>query len=104
LPKLRLDGENETPGEACRVPVPLRETVCGLPVALSVTESVPLKLPEVAGVKVTLMVQFAAAARLEPQLLVCEKFPVTPIAEIVSVAVPELVSVTGIFELVVPTT
>ena len=44
------------------VPVPLRPTVCGLPVALSVNVIVPGWLPAAVGVKVTLMVQLAPAA------------------------------------------
>ncbi len=50
-------------------PVPLRLTTCGLPLALSETESVPLTVPDVVGLKVTLMVQLAPAATLAPQLL-----------------------------------
>ncbi len=55
------------------VPVPERLAVCGLFVALSVTVKVAVRVPEVAGVKVTLMVQLAPAARLVPQLLLCAK-------------------------------
>ena len=62
---------------------------------MSVTETAPLKLPEAVGVKVTLIVHFAAAARVEPQLFVSAKFELAVISEIVKVAVPELVSVTG---------
>jgi hypothetical protein len=84
--------------------VPLRETICGLPTALSVNETVPLTLPVVLGVRVTLIVQFAPTARVEPQLLVSAKFALAAILAIVSVAVPELVSVTGRGWLAVPTT
>ncbi len=55
------------------VPVPLSATVCGLPGALSVTESVPVTLPEVLGVRVTLIVQFAPDARVELQVVVSRK-------------------------------
>jgi hypothetical protein len=48
--------------------VPLRETVCGLPVALSAIETAPLRLPETPGVKVTPIAQFAPGARVGPQL------------------------------------
>ena len=44
--------------------MPLSETVCGLPDALSVIESVPVTVPTAGGVKVKLMVQLAAEARL----------------------------------------
>ena len=52
-------------------PIPVRDAVCGLPEALSVTVKVPVRVPVAVGVKVTLIAQFAPAARLEPQLLVC---------------------------------
>ena len=52
-------------------PTPVRLAVCGLPGALSVTLSVPVKVPMVSGVKVTLMVQLVLAATEVPQLLVC---------------------------------
>jgi len=102
-PKLRVFGEKETFGDAWVVPVPLRETVCGLPDALSVTDSVPVKLPEVVGLNVTFTVQFAPAATVEPQLFVSAKFAPALTPETVSVAVPELVSVTESGWLVVPT-
>src|SRR5437667_443173 len=38
--------------------------ICGLPPALSVTDSDPVRAPEAVGVKVTLMVQFAPAAKV----------------------------------------
>jgi hypothetical protein len=69
-------------------PVPLRETICGLPVALSTTESVPFKVPVLPGVKVTLTVQLAPDARMEPQLSVSPKLAVAVIPEMFSVAVP----------------
>ena len=57
------------------VPVPVRETVCGLFAALSVMVSMPLRVPLAVGVKVTLTVQVVLGARLVPQLLVCAKSP-----------------------------
>ena len=69
-------------------PMPLRETVCGPPGASSVTESVPLRVPEVVGVKVTLMVQVAPEARLETQLLLSPKLLLTAIPEMLSAVVP----------------
>jgi hypothetical protein len=65
LPKLRLVGLNST-----TVPVPVRLTVWGLPAALSLIDNVPVRVPLCVGLKVTLMVQFASAARLEPQVFV----------------------------------
>ena len=70
------------------VPVPLSETVCGLPEALSVIESVPVTVPTAGGVKVKLMVQLAAEARLEPQLSLSPKFAVAAIPAMLSAAVP----------------
>ncbi len=52
------------------VPVPVRLTVWGLPVALSVRVTAAARVPLAAGVKVTLMVQLAPAATIAPQLLV----------------------------------
>jgi hypothetical protein len=50
--------------------VPVRLTDCGLPEALSVIVKLAVRLPAAVGVNVTLMVQFAPAATLEPQVLV----------------------------------
>src|SRR5207244_2858168 len=61
LPKPRLVGANPTPGA---VPFPLSVMICGLPPALSVSDSVPVRAPEAVGVKVTLMVQFAPAGKV----------------------------------------
>ena len=69
-------------------PVPLRETLCGLPGALSVRERVPFRLPVALGVKVTLMVQNAPEARVELQVLVSAKPALAAILAIPSVAVP----------------
>ena len=52
------------------VAVPVRETVCGLPGAVSAIETVPFRVPVVVGEKITLMVQFVPDARVEPQVLV----------------------------------
>src|SRR2546430_13960607 len=53
------------------LPVPLRLTVCGLPLALSRIVRVPVALPLTTGWNVTLIVQFAAAAKVVGQLFVC---------------------------------
>src|ERR1019366_2483215 len=50
-------------------PVPVRETVCGLFVALAVLESVAVMAPVAVGVKVTLMVHEVWAASDVPQVL-----------------------------------
>src|SRR5207237_8865917 len=61
LPMPGLVGANPTPGA---VPFPLSVMICGLPPALSASDSVPVRAPEAVGVKVTLMVQFAPAAKV----------------------------------------
>ena len=53
------------------VPVPVRLTVCGLLLALSVIVSVPGWEPVVVGLNVTLTVQVACAGRELPQVFVC---------------------------------
>ena len=90
------------------VPVPVSETVCGPPDALSVIVTEAVRLPVADGVNVTLMEQFAftaSVALLAGQVLVCAKslafVPVTAMLEIVRGAVPEFVSVTLCAELVV---
>jgi hypothetical protein len=64
LPKLKELAERLT-----TVPLPDRETVCGLELALSLTLRVPLRVPVVVGVKVTLIVHFAPPARLLTHVL-----------------------------------
>jgi hypothetical protein len=74
LPTVTIPKDSES-GETVSavVPVPLSETVCGLPMPSSVTLRVALRLPVQPGVNVTVMVQLAPAARVVPQLLLCAK-------------------------------
>ena len=53
----------------------------------------PLREPAAVGVKVTLRVQLALAARLEPQVLVWEKSPLAVMLVILRVALPVLLRV-----------
>jgi len=99
VPKERLVGEMAT----AFIPVPLRLTVCGLPAALSLIASTPVRVPTTVGVKVTEIEQLRPAARLAPQLLVCEKSPVVAMLAIMSDAFPVLLSLTDFAELVVLT-
>ena len=92
MPKLKLDGAKLMPGAT---PVPDRVTICGLPLALSVTVIVPGWLPVAVGVNVTLMVQFAPAATDAPQVLLCAYCVLATMLLILSAAVPELVRVTA---------
>ncbi len=70
LLKVRLVLERVTAGAVGATPVPVRLTLCGLPAALSVIDSVPVRVPVAVGVKVTLMVQLAPAATEAPQVFV----------------------------------
>jgi hypothetical protein len=67
LVKVKAVVERPTPAPP---PVPLRTTVWGLPDALSVIDRVPGRLPATVGVNVTLIVQLAPEATLEPQVFV----------------------------------
>src|SRR5437868_4633752 len=105
LPKSRLVGANPTPGP---VPFPLRGSVCGLPPALSSGENGPGRAPEAVGVKVTLMVQLAPAAKVAglmgqafAPVLVAAKSPDAANELIVKAAAPVFVSVTVIGALMV---
>src|SRR5579864_3102314 len=97
LPKLRVVGAMLM---LAGTPAPDRATVCGLPVALSVTEIVPGWLPVAVGVNVTLMEQWAPAAREAGQVLVWEYGALAAMLAMFSVAAPELVSVTDFAALV----
>jgi len=99
--------ENVRPvGEAVtgKEPVPVRLTVCGLFVALSLNVSVPAREPVVAGVNVTLIVQAAPAAIVAPQVLVAiAKSPLAEIPENASGVFLRFVSMTDLAELTFPT-
>ena len=68
--------------------------------SVSVTE--PVRLPAAVGVNITLIVHVAPAARLEPQVFVWAKSPVTAMLVKVSAAVLPFVSVTVCAAEVVP--
>lgn len=93
----RLTGVSETTGTAPPVPVPVRVTDCGDPVALSAACSVAVRVPAAAGLKVTEMVQLAATGRL-PQVLVWvyedRSVPMMEIVGALTVAFPVFVIVT----------
>ncbi len=65
-----IDGTFEA-REKTAVPVPVRVTAWGLPVALSVRVIVDVLTPVAVGVKVTLIVHLAPAAKVVGQSLVC---------------------------------
>jgi hypothetical protein len=84
------------------VPDPLSATPCGLPVAESITERVPVNAPFDKGVNVTEIVHLAPTASVAVQVLVCPKPPLGRMAVSVTDVVPVLVSVTVFGALVVP--
>jgi hypothetical protein len=88
--KLKEAGERLTTGA---VPVPVRLTVCVAGLALSVSVIEPLREPVAVGVNVTLIVQEALAATLEPQVLVWEKSPLAAMLVMLRVALPVLLRV-----------
>jgi len=83
VPKLRLAGLSST-----TVAAPLRVTLCGLLGALSVIDNFPLRPPLFVGEKITLIVQLATAARLDPQLFDALKSPVATMLAMLSGNVP----------------
>ena len=87
--------------------MPLKGTLWGLSGALSVTSTLPLRLPLAPGVNVMLMVQFAPGASGDVQVLVCAKsdalVPLIAMVLIVSEPDPLLVTVTFCAALVAPT-
>ena len=95
--KLRLEGLRLS--EAAATPVPLRFTLWGLDVALSVIVTVAVELPAAVGEKVTKIRQLAPALTLEPQVVVSPKAPglepVNPILLMLRVSFPMLVSATA---------
>jgi hypothetical protein len=94
--------EEEVNEKSC--PEPLSAIVCGLPLALSATVSVPLTVPLLDGSKNTPIAQLDPAARLPPQVLSTPKLlelMVTPV--MVRGALPGFVAVTVIGKPAVPT-
>ena len=89
--KVKEAGERLTTGPA---PVPVRLTVWVAGLALSVIVTAPVLVPVAVGLKLTLRVQEALSARLERQVLVCEKSPLTVMLVMVRVALPAFSSVT----------
>lgn len=84
-------------------PVPVRLTVCGLEIALSVMVRTPVRVPAAIGEKVTEIVHCEFVARMGGQLFVWAKSPVIVMLATFNGAPPEFVSVTVAAPLVVPT-
>jgi hypothetical protein len=72
-----------------------KETCCGLPPPLSLTDTAPLKVPRFDALKVTVMMQEPPGFTLDPQVFVWEKIvePVIVILLMLSVVLPVLVSI-----------
>src|SRR5258707_4760106 len=89
------------------LPVPVRATECGLPVALSTTEITAVRVPTAVGVNTTLIVQFPPAVTARSQVFDWEKSPafapVIVMLEIDNGALPVLNRVTPPTGLVAPT-
>jgi hypothetical protein len=83
-------------------PVPDSDTDCGPADAPSVKVRVPVREPTAAGLKVTVMVQLAPAAKLAGQALVSEKSPVAAMFVTLSVALPPFVTLIVCAELAAP--
>jgi hypothetical protein len=101
LTKSRGEAEKLT---MAAVPVPVKVTTCGGPVApllVMVTVSVPLLGPGAAGVKVTVIMQFPPTFTPPAQLSVSEKAPVVEMATVIG-TLPVFVRVSVCPPLVVP--
>jgi hypothetical protein len=81
------------------VPVPVNGIVWGVPGALSLTERFAVREPVAVGRKVTLMLQFAPAARVAPQVVVLAKsaafVPVKPMVVMLMLEFPVFDRVTA---------
>src|SRR2546427_5446850 len=95
LPKLRLVGLAPSRNVAA-TPVPLRARVRGEPGALLVMETLPLALPAVVGENVALKEVLCPGLRVSGAVmpLMVNPVPDALAAEMVTLAVPELVNVT----------
>ena len=96
-------GEPEARPIAKSAPRPATATGCGLPGALSTTDTVPLKGPAAVGAKVTWITQLPSAATLDPQLFVSLKPALEEMLVIVNGVPPEFISVTACTALIVET-
>ena len=105
LPKVRLEGFNETPGA---VPVPTIVMFCVPPPALSLMVTAPVREPAAVGENVTAIVHVPeAATSVEIEQVVPApraKSPLAASAVILSALLPVLVKVTDCAAAVVPTT
>lgn len=88
--------------DAGATPIPVSVTVCGVPFASSVIETLPLKSLSISGENVTLIVHCAPAGRLEVHVLVWLKGTAVAIPTMWSAAEPVLLNVMTWTALTVP--
>jgi hypothetical protein len=106
LPKFTEVGDTLAAGAlVVLAPVPVSDTTCGLPLALSLTVSKPVRVPVAVGLNLMLIVQLPLTARELPQV---PRPPQVKSPEMLSVPkltveLPVLVKVTNCAELIVPT-
>ena len=109
MPNAKEVGERLATGPVVpdETPLPLNAAVCGLPLALSVTATLAVRVPVAVGLNVTLIVQLVPAARLAPQVWVWVKspllVPVMAMPLMLSAAVPVLERVIDWAALLAPT-
>lgn len=93
LGKVREVGERPTDGVVLAAPVPVKLIASPDNAGVVVTVTLPVRVPVFAGLKVTLIVHLAPAARLEPQVLVSAKLLLTATLLRVRATEPVLVRV-----------
>ena len=103
LPNDRFEVEKLTTGAPASVAVPVRLTVCGPLLELSLTVKVPVRVPLTVGANVTLIVHVEPAATPILQLLASAKSPLAEMPAMCKGAVPLLKRVTVCGVLLVPT-
>jgi hypothetical protein len=101
-PKINPVADKEALGPGAS-PIPFKERRCGLPTVSSLTVIWLVCGPNWLGVKVTLIVQFAPAARLDPHVLLWLNSPLVATPLITTGELPALVSVAVCAVLAVPT-
>lgn len=99
---------NQSPINDCggQSPMPVRVMTCGLPSALSLIVTVPLRMPLLAGVNVTLITQLFFGVTIPAWQVVAgpkAKFPLMATELMLRFVVPVFVSVKVFAPLVVPT-
>ena len=88
------------------LPVPCNGTLCGLPGALSVNDSEPVRSPVCVGVKLTFSLQLAPAANVLPHCFATgfsAKSPLMAMFEMFRVETPVFLRVTALQHTFVPT-